>query len=114
MLSSLEAASTRSSCTPRPTGTRCTTSIRPCGDRFAAFLDRHRLRHVFRPGENPQAFSDQLAATDFPPPVGTLMGLSPQELYAMKKELDSLRERSIGAQLGSLKRRVRGRAAKVR
>ena len=81
---------------------------------FAAFLDRHRLRHVFRPGENPQAFSDQLAATAFPPPIGTLMGLSPQELYALKGERDALRERSIGAQLGSLKRRVRGRAARIR
>ena len=83
-------------------------------DRFAAFLGRHRLRHVFTPGENPQAFTDQLAATKFPPPVGTLMGLPPAALYAMKKELDSLRSHSVRPQVSGLRDRIRGVAAKLR
>ncbi len=58
-------------------------------ERFAAFLGRHDLRHVFAPGENPQAFNDRLATTKFPAPVGTLMGMRPAELYAMKAELDT-------------------------
>ena len=70
-------------------------------DRFARFLERHQLRHVFAEGENPREFNDRLAATEFPPPVGTLMGLTPAELYAMKRELDSLRSHSVRPQVSS-------------
>ena len=75
-------------------------------ERFAAFLERHDLRHVFAPGENPQAFNDRLATTNFPAPVGTLMGMKPAALYAMKAELDTLRSHSVGPQVRSLRDRV--------
>lgn len=40
--------------------------------RFTAFTDylaRHGLRHVWEPGEDPDAFTDRLRATPFPPAV---------------------------------------------
>lgn len=52
---------------------------------FAAFLDRHRLRHVYLPGESAEQFDAELAAADFPPPVETLMGADPEQLYALKR-----------------------------
>jgi hypothetical protein len=80
---------------------------------FAAFLGRHRLRHVFSEGENPGAFNERLASTEFPPPVGTLMGMRPQELYAMKRELEKLRSHSVRPQVSSLKHRIRGLVGKI-
>ncbi|GAB3745073.1 polysaccharide pyruvyl transferase family protein [Microlunatus parietis] len=56
---------------------------------FAAFLDRHRLRHVYRPGESAERFDAELAAADFPPPVETLMGADPERLYALKRRAAS-------------------------
>jgi len=58
---------------------------------FAAFLTRHGLTHAYEPGQSPERFDAALAATDFPPPVHTLMGAEPAELYAMKRELQELR-----------------------
>ena len=36
---------------------------------FTDYLERHGLRHVFQPGEDPSLFDAQLAAVSFPPPV---------------------------------------------
>jgi hypothetical protein len=36
---------------------------------FTTYLERHGLRHVFQPGEDPSLFDAQLAAVRFPPPV---------------------------------------------
>ena len=37
--------------------------------RFTAYLESHRLGHVFAPGEDPALFDAKLAAVAFPPPV---------------------------------------------
>ena len=81
---------------------------------FARFLDRHRLPHVFASGEDPQAFNDRLAATSFPNPVGTLMGMKPAELYKMRAELEKLRSHSVRPQVSSLRRRVRPLGRRLR
>ncbi|MFL5671509.1 MAG: polysaccharide pyruvyl transferase family protein [Chloroflexota bacterium] len=38
-------------------------------ERFIGFVERHGLRHVFEPGEDPSAFDRKVAAIDFPPAV---------------------------------------------
>src|SRR4029450_5493984 len=43
-------------------------------DSFAAFLEDHRLTHVYEEGQDASAFDERLAATEFPPPVGTRGG----------------------------------------
>ena len=83
-------------------------------ERFAAFLARHDLRHVYLPGEDPQPFADRLATTKFPPPVGTLMGLPPAELYKMKRELESLRSHSVRPQVSTVRTRVRKLVGRLR
>jgi hypothetical protein len=59
-------------------------------DTFASFLEEHRLTHVYEEGQDPSAFDDRLAATEFPPPVHTLMGFSPEELYKMRRTVTDL------------------------
>jgi hypothetical protein len=59
-------------------------------DTFASFLKEHRLTHVYEEGQNANAFDDRLAATRFPPPVRTLMGFSPEELYQMRRTVTDL------------------------
>lgn len=59
-------------------------------DTFASFLNEHRLTHVYEEGQDARAFDDRLAATRFPPPVRTLMGLSPEELYQMRRTVTDL------------------------
>jgi hypothetical protein len=59
-------------------------------DTFASFLEEHRLTHVYEEGQDPSAFDDRLAATEFPPPVRTLMGFSPEELYEMRRTVTDL------------------------
>jgi Polysaccharide pyruvyl transferase len=59
-------------------------------DTFASFLQEHRLTHVYGEGQDPRAFDDRLAATEFPPPVRTLMGFSPEELYEMRRTVTAL------------------------
>jgi Polysaccharide pyruvyl transferase len=59
-------------------------------DTFASFLGDHRLTHVYDEGQDPSDFDDRLAATEFPPPVRTLMGFSPEELYAMRRTVTDL------------------------
>jgi hypothetical protein len=54
---------------------------------FAAFLGRHGLTHVYDEGQSAARFDAALAATTFPPPVHTLMGAEPEELYAMERAL---------------------------
>lgn len=83
-------------------------------DRFTAFLRRHHLKHAFEPGENPQAFNDRLAATRFPAPVGTLMGMEPEALYAMKRELDRLRRHSVRPQVTTVRSQVRSLVSAIR
>lgn len=62
---------------------------------FAAFLARHGLRHVYLSGESAERFDAQLAAADFPPPVETLMGADPEELYALKRVGDAEQRRQL-------------------
>jgi Polysaccharide pyruvyl transferase len=59
-------------------------------DTFASFLGEHRLTHVYDEGQDPGDFDNRLAATDFPPPVRTLMGFSPEELYEMRRTVTDL------------------------
>jgi hypothetical protein len=59
-------------------------------DSFAAFLEDHRLTHVYEEGQDASAFDERLAATEFPPPVRTLMGFSPEELYEMRRTVTDL------------------------
>ena len=59
-------------------------------DAFASFLGDHRLTHVYDEGQDPSAFDDRLASTEFPPPVRTLMGFSPEELYEMRRTVTDL------------------------
>jgi hypothetical protein len=80
---------------------------------FAAFLARHELTHVYEEGQSPERFDAALAATAFPPPVHTLMGAEPEELYAMKRELDELRARTPSSPRGNPLRRL-ARAARRR
>lgn len=63
-------------------------------ERFAAFLSKHGLRHVYEDGDGGAEFDAALAAVDFPPPVRTLMGAEPEELYAMKLALADCRSSS--------------------
>jgi hypothetical protein len=72
-------------------------------DAFAGFLEEHRLRHVYEEGQNPSAFDDRLAATEFPPPVRTLMGFSPEELYEMRRTVTDL-GRELHIANGAVKR----------
>ena len=58
-------------------------------DVFAAFLEEHRLTHIYEEGQT-STFDDRLAATEFPPPVRTLMGFSPEELYEMRRTATDL------------------------
>ena len=59
-------------------------------DHFASFLKEHRLTHVYEEGQDANAFDDRLAATEYPPPVRTLMGYSPEELYEMRRTVTDL------------------------
>jgi hypothetical protein len=82
-------------------------------ERFAAFLSKHELRHVYQDGESGAEFDSALAAVHFPLPVRTLMGAEPEELYAMKQALADCRSaRSATAGSPSLSkaalRRARG------
>ena len=62
-------------------------------DRFAAFLAEHGLEHVYDAGnDRGAAFDAKLAGTELPPPVETLMGLTPEQLYAMKRAMGELGE----------------------
>jgi hypothetical protein len=81
-------------------------------DTFAAFLEEHRLTHVYGEGQTSSAFDDRLAATEFPPPVRTLMGFSPEELYEMRRTVTDLgRELHVAYNdlNGSTNRRSRSR-----
>jgi hypothetical protein len=59
---------------------------------FAAFLRRHGLTHVYDEGQTANRFDTALAATTFPPPVHTLMGAAPADLYAMKRALQESKQ----------------------
>jgi polysaccharide pyruvyl transferase len=59
-------------------------------DKFETFLHDHNLTHVYDDGQNANAFDERLAATEFPPPVRTLMGFSPEELYEMRRTVTDL------------------------
>ncbi len=54
---------------------------------FATFLARHGLSHAYEEGQSAATFDAALAAAAFPPPVHTLMGAEPEELYALKQTL---------------------------
>lgn len=92
-------------------------------ERMAGFLAKHELRHVYLPGESPDAFDEKLAAVDFPPPVQMGMRHSLEALYEMQRrvpELNAELKRAEGAlaakkskprngterALGRMKRRV--------
>ncbi len=92
-------------------------------ERMTDFLAKHDLRHVYLPGESPDAFDERLAAVDFPPPVQMGMRHSLEELYEMQRRLPELNaglkraEAELAADrrpntrtrgvLGKLKRRVK-------
>lgn len=76
-------------------------------ERFAAFLARHELTHAYDDGQSPARFDAAVAATAFPPPVHTLMGAEPGELYALKRELDELRALTDGSRRSPLRRLAR-------
>jgi hypothetical protein len=59
-------------------------------DTFASFLGDHRLTHVYQEGQDASAFDERLAATEYPPPVRTLMGFSPEELYELRRTVTDL------------------------
>jgi hypothetical protein len=54
---------------------------------FSAFLARHGLSHVYEEGQSAERFDADLAAARFAPPVHTLMGADPEELYALQRAL---------------------------
>jgi Polysaccharide pyruvyl transferase len=76
-------------------------------DAFAAFLEDHRLAHVYEEGQDPSAFDERLAATEFPPPVRTLMGFSPEELYELRRSVADL-GRELHIAYNDLNARLRG------
>lgn len=76
-------------------------------ERFAAFLSKHGLRHVYEDGESGADFDAALAAVNFPPPVRTLMGAEPEALYAMKQALADCRSGSSARERGLSKPAVR-------
>jgi hypothetical protein len=82
-------------------------------ERFTAFLAHHRLTHAYESGQSPARFDAALAGAEFPPPVGTLMGAEPEELYAMKRELLELQEEKLEAARRNPLRRL-ARAARRR
>jgi hypothetical protein len=83
-------------------------------DTFASFLNEHRLPHVYEEGQNASAFDDRLAATEFPPPVRTLMGFSPEELYQMRRTVADLgRELNIASNDISTAAKSRSRPRKL-
>jgi hypothetical protein len=59
-------------------------------DTFATFLQEHNLTNVYDEGQDASEFDERLAATEFPPPVRTLMGFSPEELYEMRRTVTDL------------------------
>lgn len=92
---------------------------------FTEFLDRHELRHVYLPGENADEFDAAVAATDYPPPVETLMGADPEYLYGLKRRASKAKQSGSGlvkvdseaAELrlpyGSVARRIRTVVGKI-
>jgi hypothetical protein len=82
-------------------------------ERFAGFLSKHGLGHVYEDGDGGAEFDAALAAVDFPPPVRTLMGAEPEELYAMKQALADCRSASSGP-ARALSRAARGQLARAR
>jgi len=69
---------------------------------FAAFLVRQGLNHVYAEGESAEAFDRRIAETRFPPPVHTLMGAAPEDLYASRMASTKLR-----SEVQSLRRQLR-------
>ena len=58
--------------------------------RLRGVPEEHRLTHIYDEGQHTTAFDDRLAATEYPPPVRTLMGFSPEELYEMRRTVTDL------------------------
>lgn len=64
-------------------------------ERFAGFLAGHDLDHAYADGrDRGYAFDARLAATKFPPPVGTLASADLETLYGLQAEVQQLRARS--------------------
>lgn len=59
-------------------------------DRMQAFLDKQGLRHVFLPGESPDAFDERLAAVTFPPPVQMGLRHDLPALYDLQRRIPEL------------------------
>jgi hypothetical protein len=60
-------------------------------DRMQEFLAKHDLRHVYLPGESPDAFDERLAAVEFPPPVQMGMRHDLAALYDLQRRMPELR-----------------------
>lgn len=58
--------------------------------RFAAFLDRHGLRHVHEDGQSPEDFDRRLAevSVDFAPTVRTIARAPLADLYELKRQAE--------------------------
>lgn len=84
--------------------------------RFAQFLQRQGLTHVYAEGESGASFDRKLAKTKFPPPVRTLMGASPEKLYGMRRSTASLKSevRDLKRQLTTAPSAPLGRWSRVR
>ncbi|WBB55752.1 polysaccharide pyruvyl transferase family protein [Verrucosispora sp. WMMD573] len=62
-------------------------------DRFAGFLERNGVEHIFQPGKADPGYEARLAAAGLPPPVTTLMTTDPEareRIIARVAELYSL------------------------
>jgi hypothetical protein len=81
-------------------------------DTFASFLEEHRLTNVYDEGQDPSDFDNRLAATEFPPPVRTLMGFSPEELYELRRSVADL-GRELHIAYNDLNSSTRSRARKL-
>lgn len=70
---------------------------------FRGFLADHGLRTIYDDGEDRGAgFDNALASVHFPPPVHTPLRSTPEELYAMRRELTELRMRVAELESGRI------------
>lgn len=83
--------------------------------RMQAFLAKHQLRHVFEPGQSPDAFDAKIAAVDFAPPVQMGMRHDLKTFYELQRSVPALaREmREVEAKLSTTKAKNRSKLRRV-
>ena len=67
---------------------------------FTTYLERHGLRHVFQPGEDPSLFDAQLAAVSFPAPVRARRPTAFDRARHRAALLERRSRRAVGRRLG--------------